>query len=267
MSLGASPVTLRSTYTRLGDLSMHARVAVEEGAQGRTPVVLIHGFVLASRVMVPAAQLLARDFPVYLPDLPGFGESDKPPTQSLEQLRDSIDRWMEAVGIERASFVGNSMGCQLIIHLALKYPHRVARMILQGPSVDPPARSVDGMASRLMTNMIKERSRDLNAIARVDYQKAGLPRVFKTAFWVFKDEPERWIQEVCVPVLIVRGGDDPVISQEWAERLAGLAPDGRLVVIPKGCHTLHFVMAEEFVDAIRPFLFEGERERAEAATA
>jgi pimeloyl-ACP methyl ester carboxylesterase len=243
---------------------MHARVAVERGTEARTPVVLIHGFVLASRVMSRAGQLLARDFPVYVPDLPGFGESDKPPTQTLTQAVESLNGWLQARGIERASFIGNSMGCQIMIGLAVTYPQRVARMVLQGPSVEPNARSYDGISSRLMTNMVRERDRALNAIAREDYQSAGLPRVFKTASWAFKDEPEKALPKVQCPVLVIRGDNDPVVSQAWAERCASLPPDGRLINIPDACHTLHFVHAGRFVEAIRPFLFEGEAAPAPA---
>lgn len=260
MSSGSSPIALQSEYIGVGDIKMHARVAVEPGTEHRTPIVLIHGFVLASRVMAPAAQLLARDFPVYVPDMPGFGDSDKPPVQTLDQLTEWIARWLDARGIERASFIGNSMGCELIINLAVAHPQRVARLVLQGPSVDPDARSYDGMAGRLMKNMIKERSTALNDIARDDYAKATIPRVVKTAFMTFRDEPEKKLPLIQAPVLVVRAGNDPVISQGWAERCASIVPDGRLIVIPGYCHTIHFIAPEAFVEAIRPFLFEGEKE-------
>jgi 2-hydroxy-6-oxonona-2,4-dienedioate hydrolase len=262
-----SPVTLHSERTIVRDISMHALVAREPGTEHRTPIVLVHGFVLASRVMAPAAQLLAREFPVYCPDMPGFGESDKPPVQTLDQLTEWLDLWLEARGIARASFIGNSMGCELIINLAVARPDRVARIVLQGPSVDPAARSYEAMAGRLMKNMIKERSSALNAIAREDYPKATIPRVVKTAYMTFRDEPEKKLPYVKAPVLIVRAGDDPVVSPEWAEQCAAAAPDGRLIVIPGYCHTVHFVAPEKFVAAIRPFLFEGENDREAVALA
>lgn len=258
MSSASRPATLRSEYTQVRDISMHARVATEPGTEHRTPVVLVHGFVLASRVMAPAAQLLARDFPVLAPDMPGFGESDKPPVQTLDQLTEWLEAWLAARGVERAAFIGNSMGCELIINLAVAHPDRVARLVLQGPSVDPPARSYDGMAGRLMKNMIKERSSALNEIAREDYAKATIPRVVKTAFMTFRDEPEKKLPKIQAPVLVVRAGNDPVISQEWAEHVASIVPDGRLIVIPGYCHTIHFIAPDAFVDAIRPFLLEGE---------
>jgi pimeloyl-ACP methyl ester carboxylesterase len=210
--------------------------------------------------MAPAAQLLARDFPVYAPDMPGFGESDKPAAQTLDQLTEWLDAWLGARGIERASFIGNSMGCELIITLGATHPDRVARVILQGPSVDPPARSYDGMAGRLMKNMIKERSSALNEIAREDYAKATVARAVKTAYMTFRDEPEKKLPKITAPVLVVRGGNDPVISPEWAEHCSKIAPNGRLIVVPGYCHTMHFMAPDVFVDTIRPFLFEGERE-------
>lgn len=251
-------ITLRSEYADVNGVKIHARVAEEPGTAGRTPIVLVHGFVLASRVMAPAAELLARDFRVYCPDMPGFGESDKPPVQTLDQLTEALEGWLATRGIERASFIGNSMGCELMINLAARYPHRVARMVLQGPSVDPPARSYDAIAGRLMKNMMKERSSALNVIAREDYAKATIPRVVKTAFMTFRDEPEKKLPDVTCPVLVVRAGDDPVISQEWAEKVASLPPDGKLLVIPGYCHTVHFTAPDVFVETIRPFLLEGE---------
>jgi 2-hydroxy-6-oxonona-2,4-dienedioate hydrolase len=54
---------------------MHARIS-ERGVG--PPVVLVHGLVVSSRYMVPLAEVLARWFDVYAPDLAGFGRSEKP---------------------------------------------------------------------------------------------------------------------------------------------------------------------------------------------
>jgi pimeloyl-ACP methyl ester carboxylesterase len=49
----------------------------------RLPVVLVHGLGLSGRYMLPTAEHLAPHFPVYVPDLPGFGDSEKP-AQTLD---------------------------------------------------------------------------------------------------------------------------------------------------------------------------------------
>src|SRR4051812_29858976 len=64
---------------RAGPHAIFARAATGRAPPGRPPVVLVHGLVISSRYMVPLARALAPDFPVYAPDLPGFGESGGPP--------------------------------------------------------------------------------------------------------------------------------------------------------------------------------------------
>ena len=49
---------------------------------------------------------------------------------------------MRDVGIERADFVGNSLGCEVLIELALAHPNRVERLVLQGPTPDPEAHDI-----------------------------------------------------------------------------------------------------------------------------
>ena len=57
---------------------MHARVSVDPAPARSLPVVLVHSIGVASRFMVPVAEVLAPYHRVYAPDLPGFGESGKP---------------------------------------------------------------------------------------------------------------------------------------------------------------------------------------------
>jgi 2-hydroxy-6-oxonona-2,4-dienedioate hydrolase len=84
------------------------------------------------------AQELANDYRVYVPDLPGFGDSDKPEKIfDVPELADWVACWMPAVGIDRAALLGNSFGCQVIADLAARYPERVAAAILQGPTTPP----------------------------------------------------------------------------------------------------------------------------------
>ena len=92
--------------------------------------------------MLPIAEHLARDFRVYAPDLPGFGLSDKPDhVLTLRELADALAAWMDAVGLSRAAFVGNSLGNEIMVELALRHLGKVERLVLQGPTPDPGARN------------------------------------------------------------------------------------------------------------------------------
>ena len=66
----------------------------------------------------------------------------------------------------------------------------------------------------------------------------------------------------------MRGQEDPVVSQQWAEEVVNLLPNARLVVIPGGGHTLNYSAPLElsrvtraFIDATRSQLLEKERLR------
>ena len=68
---------------------------------------------------------LALEHEVHALDLPGFGRSDGPSeVQSVPQLADSILAWMSAVGIQQCHLVANSLGCEIVAHLAIKAPDR-----------------------------------------------------------------------------------------------------------------------------------------------
>src|SRR5215211_156177 len=121
---------LRSGRIRVEGLLMHARYSVDHAASGSPPLVLVHGIGVASRFMVPVAELVAPYHHVYAPDLPGFGKSEKPAhALSLVELTVALAGWTWTIGLEGAAFLGNSFGCQIVAELALRYPGLVEREI------------------------------------------------------------------------------------------------------------------------------------------
>lgn len=107
---------LESRWTRVGGLPIHARVSAAPLSRGPLlrgpPVVLVHGLVISSLYMVPTARRLAPFYRVFAPDLPGFGKSGKPArVLSVPELADALVAWLDAAGLGRAAFVGNSLGC------------------------------------------------------------------------------------------------------------------------------------------------------------
>jgi pimeloyl-ACP methyl ester carboxylesterase len=61
---------------------------------------------------------------------------------------------------------------------------------------------------------------------------------------------EEQLPRLAAPILVVRGPDDPIVSQAWAETVAGLLPAGQLVVTAAGAHTL----IGQLVEVSMPFL-------------
>jgi 2-hydroxy-6-oxonona-2,4-dienedioate hydrolase len=142
-----------SRWASVRGMRVHARIWDRAAPAGAPGVVLVHGIGVASRDFVQLGARLAPHAPVYAVDLPGFGESDKPPRPpGLHRQSEMLAAWMDAVGLERATLLANSVGCQVAAHLAVRRPERIERLILIGPTFDPRARSMPGVLRRWLPN-------------------------------------------------------------------------------------------------------------------
>jgi len=245
---------LHSQYTTVDGLKMHARVSAEPVPEDATVVILVHGVVISSRYMIPTAELLAPDYRVYAPDFPGYGESEKPEhILELPELTDVLCRWMDAVGIERATMLGNSFGCQIIAEFAVRYPERIERAILQGPTIDRHARNFPEQFWRFILDSPNERPSQ-TLVMSYDYWLAGLPRIVRTIQMALEDPIEEKLPYVRVPTLVVRGKEDPIVPQQWAEEVVNLLPNGKLVVIPGAAHTINYSAPLELVRVTQAFI-------------
>ena len=63
----------------------------------------------------------------------GFGKSAKPNNyQSIYELSESLVAFLNTAGIQKVCLLGNSLGCQIIAHVAAHHPNRVDRIFMQG---------------------------------------------------------------------------------------------------------------------------------------
>ncbi len=245
---------LTSLWLEVNGVAMHARVAAEPPPTDRLPVVLVHGLGVSSRYLIPLAEDLARRYRVYAPDLPGFGKTQKPDhILTVDELADALAAWLKVAGVERASFIGNSMGCQTIPSLAVRYPQYVDRAVLIGPTIDPTARSLSRLLVRGLKDMVQEPLHYYPTLTR-DYLQAGLRRTLQTLRYAIADPVEQRLPRIQVPVLVVRGGKDSIVSQAWAEEVARLLPKGDLMVFPQQAHVVHYSAPELLTAALDPFL-------------
>jgi pimeloyl-ACP methyl ester carboxylesterase len=98
------------------------------------PLVLIHGFQDTHRVWAKVAPLLAHDFRVLMPDLPGSGLSDRPDAPyTLTWYARMVIAWMDAVGLSHAHICGHSFGGGIAQWMLLEDRNRVDRLALVSP--------------------------------------------------------------------------------------------------------------------------------------
>lgn len=102
----------------------------EAGDKGSV-VLLVHGLGGFIENWEKNIVALAGSHRVYAMDLPGFGRSDKSPlTRDLMVLVPFISNFMVALGIEKASLIGNSLGGGLVLQFAIDFPEKVDKLVL-----------------------------------------------------------------------------------------------------------------------------------------
>lgn len=243
---------LHSVYTRTGRVRIHALVGGLE--HDAPPVVLVHGFGVSSTYFEPLARELAVDRPVLAPDLPGFGRSDRPVgVPGIRELAEALLAWLEATRVRGATFVANSMGCQVVVDLLVRHPGRATGVVLVGPTVDPRARSAVGQAGRLVVDCFREPP-ELVAIVVRDYAAFGLRRLVVTGRSALADRIETKLPGIRVPALVVRGEHDPLVPERWAEEAAALLPLGRLEVVAGAAHAAHYTAPRAVAGLVRTAL-------------
>src|SRR4030095_4158213 len=95
------------------------------------PVVLIHGMVNSSRHWESVALQLADSYTVIAPDLIGHGDSATPRGDySLGAHAASIRDLLAAIGVERATLVGHSLGGGVAMQFFYQFPQRTERLVL-----------------------------------------------------------------------------------------------------------------------------------------
>lgn len=252
----SSAPALASVWATIGKLRCHGIVSVRRAPEGAPQMVLVHGFAVSSRYMVPTAERMAGRFPVFSPDLPGYGRSDETRTVlDVPHLAGVLAGWMRNRGIEQAVLVGNSFGCQIIAEFALRYPEMVSHAVLIGPTADASARTMVQHIWRLARDLLHE-PLVLWLIQGLDYLRFGPRWQWKTVRAMLRDRIEEKLPKMTMPVLVVRGEHDPIAPQAWVERLARLAPNSQLAVVAGVGHAVNYTAPVRLVELIEQFVAE-----------
>lgn len=241
---------LESRWISVNGVQIHSRSSAVASIR-HLPFVLIHGLVISSLYMIPLAELLAEQDEVHAVDLPGFGRSHAPAeVLSIAQLADWVISWLSKSGIHQCHFVANSMGCEVVAHVAVKAPERIATMTLIGPTLDPQAFTVTTQTLRLLKDAMHEPARLwLNWI--FDFCRAGIRRSFGTAREMFHDHIERQLPLITARTLVMRGSIDPTVPTSSAQMMTRLLPRGKLIEIQGEPHCVHYTAPLTVCRAIR----------------
>lgn len=209
-----------------------------EAATSTSAFVLVHGIGVSSRYFHPMAAELAQHGEVFLIDLPGFGAAPDPRHNvSIEEHARVLGGVLRLAGIEHPVICGHSMGAQVVSRLAVDFPDVCDRYVLIAPTAEPGHRTFREQAWRLLVDITRE-SPVLNAIVVTDYLfRCGVQYFLRQLPNLLEDRIEERLPDMRQPTLVLRGDRDPIVPRAWAERIAGLLPNGSFAEV-KGPHVI-----------------------------
>ncbi|HEX5724660.1 MAG TPA: alpha/beta fold hydrolase [Longimicrobiaceae bacterium] len=233
------------------------RVHWAEGGAGEEAVVLLHGLSGSARWWARNLPALAARYRVLVPDVVGFGRSRvRGPLPDVPTLAAVLAGWMEAAGVERGHLVGHSMGGHLSIHLAARFPERVARLVLVAAAGLPRA-----LSPRLVMRFVYEvlpprRWGDPRFLPTIwgDAVAAGPAAVLRALRHVLRDDVRPLLARIAAPTLLVWGERDVLVPPEHGRELRRRISGARLLVLPGAYHNAMVDRAEDFNAAVLAFL-------------
>jgi pimeloyl-ACP methyl ester carboxylesterase len=227
-------------------LPVYHRVCLDAGPASEA-IVHVHGFGISGTYLEPTAALLAARNRTFVPDLPGMGRSMRPERPlDLPGLAGALVAYCDAVGIETATFVGNSLGCPIIIEVAAAFPDRITRAVLVSPAGGPNNQPLPRALRQMVVDGLREPPSMLPIAAR-DYLRFGVMRSLSLFAAMTRYPTLERLRNLVVPTLVIAGERDPLVRIDRAHVFAGL-PNVAAVKVP-GAHALNF-SAPELVAAL-----------------
>lgn len=221
-----------------------------EGPAGGQPVVLVHGLGSRAEDWADLAPYLVRaGYRVYVPDLPGYGRSQKPPdfSYSIHDEAAIVASFLDALGLKQVDLGGWSMGGGIAQHVAFDHPNRIRKLMLfDAAGLNEP----EVFDTRLFTPENAEQLSQFEALLSPHPVQApgfitrDILKYFHRNAWIIqramasiltrKDATDAILPQLKMPVLIVWGAEDRILPSSQGETMHRLVPQSELDIVP-GC--------------------------------
>jgi len=273
---------LEESFVNVDGVALRYVVAGE-----KDPLLLIHGFGTSLESWWLNVGPLSRHYRVYALDLPGHGLSDRfNVAYNIHNLTGMIGNFMEAVGIERASIIGHSMGGLLTTNIAVDLPEKVDKLILEsaiGPGRGIPLRyqlyalpilgeilvlpttraNVEAGLKKsfyntdIVTPEMVETSYQFLKLPGAKQAMLNIVRSGKKLRQLYSEKSvlDR-LSQIKSPALVIHGAQDRSIPLAHAYETYDLIANSRLKIFDECGHCPHIEKAGEFNKAVIDFLNE-----------
>ena len=246
------------------------------GGEGRTPLLLLHGFTGHAHAWDTLSIALQPHFRVLALDQRGHGDSDPADTYNPVVAFDDIGGVLRELGVTSTIIVGLSMEGRNAMYFTAKRPEAVQKLVIVDigpvistraaqPSAGPPEpetwESIEQAAQHLLRGNPYPGIHYYRWVASQSLrQRADGAIVWK---WHPSVKERRtqldidwWglLKTITAPTLVLRGESSPILDRDVAERMATTLPNGRFIEIPRAVHTLHEDNPDAVLAALKGFL-------------
>jgi len=208
-------------------------------------VLILHGWGSKSDYWLKTAQLMAkRGVKVIIPDLPGFGKSNKPPWPwNLDEYCFFIKEFADSLGLKDFYLLGHSFGGSLAAKLALKYPKRITKLFLVGAACirkktfKKKVLLVFSKVFKIFSYIPLFKKAFYKFVVKSDYPNTkGFMK--KTYLNIIKEDLINSLEKINIPTIIIWGENDNVIPLKYGQLINSKIKNSKLIVIPHGTHDL-----------------------------
>lgn len=260
-----------------------------EAGQAGSPVVLLHGGGVDSALISWSEILpgLAAQHRVIAPDLPGYGQSDKPWVEySMAYYLDFLRRFLDALQLEKVSLAGLSLGGGIALGFTLDFPERVEKLVLVDSYgilsylpyhkltyfyVHTPLNEFSYWVLKRDRNLVRQSltagiydpanitdemlDEVLRAVRDPSAGRAFMSFQRSEYFWNgLRTDDTRRLGEIHIPTLILHGDHDETVPVKWAERAHAAIQNSRFVLLKNRKHWSLRDQPEEIVAILLGFL-------------
>ncbi len=255
------------------------KLSVREYGDGE-PVVIVHGLFGSKDNWHTAAQSLASDFRVIIPDLRNHGQSPHCSDMDYENMAADLQEMFDSQKIQKAHLVGHSMGVKVVLSFAMKWPDRVQKLVL----VDMAHREYKARHTKILEALQAVPSGQFHKRSEADSvlgEKISDPlvRAFLlksmhradngTLHWrlnvaaIVENYPKlgRAIEMKIQPqrqVLLISGGKSDYVTERDVEALGGYFPRLETKQFADASHWVHYDVGDDFISEVKAFLMRKE---------
>lgn len=219
------------------------------------PIVLVHGLGLSFEEWEKNIETMAQYGKIYALDLPGFGHADKPErVLSCRELAEAALDWAEGIGLEPGVWLGHSLGGEVALWAGALKPEQISGIVLVGSTGLPPR---PGLPRRILGLLLDGALEKPGYMIRllVSYLQAGPLRVLKTVRISDAVPLLKLTGRLQMPVLVMHGKRDPIITKRESRMTARRLPKGRFCLVDAP-HAMLYSAADKFNPLLAEFLAE-----------